>query len=90
MKKFFCAVMLLIPFSKVNSQVKIGTNPSVVNPFSLLELEGSQKGLLLPRIATATDLALMSGAPEGMVVYFVPDATIYIKQSSSWVKIIGN
>jgi hypothetical protein len=90
MKKIFIVSFLLIFILKTNGQVKIGSNPSVINPFSILELEGTQKGLLLPRAATATDLAVMSGAPEGMLVYFVPDASLYIKQSSSWVKVTGN
>lgn len=90
MKKMFLGLILFIAFSKANSQVKIGTNPSIINSFSVLELEGNQKGLLLPRIATATDLAIMSGAPEGMIVYFIPDGSLYIKQSSSWVKVTGN
>jgi hypothetical protein len=90
MKRIFFAFILFLFFSAANSQVKIGTNPSSINPFSLLELESNQKGLLLPRVATATDLAVMSGAPEGMIVYFIPDGSLYIKQSSSWVKVTGN
>ncbi len=90
MKRIVFAFILFLFFFTSNGQVKIGTNPSVINPFSLLELEGNQKGLLLPRVATATDLAIMSGAPEGMIIYFIPDASLYIKQSSSWVKLTGN
>lgn len=90
MKKLFPGLVLVLFTLYAKSQVKIGPNPSVISPYSVLELEGTQKGLLLPRIATATDLALMSGAPEGMIVYFVPDAAVYMKQSSSWVKIAGN
>lgn len=90
MKKLFFLLLSVNCLTQVNSQVKIGTNPSVVNSFSLLELEGSGKGLLLPRISTATELALMSGAPEGMIVYFVPEATLFIKQSAAWVKLTGN
>ena len=90
MKQIVFGFIFSLVFFVANGQVKIGTNPSVIDPFSLLELEGTQKGLLLPRVTTATDLAVMSGAPEGMIVYFIPDASLYIKQSSSWAKLTGN
>jgi hypothetical protein len=91
MKKLLLLGMIFFNlFLQAKSQVKIGPNPASISPFSVLELEGTQKGLLLPRIATATDLAVMSGAPEGMIVYFIPDGSLYIKQSSAWVKVTGN
>lgn len=90
MKKFLCHLLLCTCSLSVNSQVKIGNNPSSINPYSLLELESTDKGLLLPRIETATGFALMSSAPNGMMVYFVPDASIYIKRSSGWVKVNSN
>jgi hypothetical protein len=91
MKKniLLCAVGILL-VSDIFCQVKIGTNPGSINPFSILELEGSNKGLLLPRVETATGLAVMYNAPKGMMVYFIPDSSIYIKREADWVKASGN
>lgn len=54
------------------AQVKIGDNPETINPNSLLELEGSNKGLLAPRVAL-TDASLpaplTAPVPSGMIVY---------------------
>ena len=88
--KFYLCLILFCISSIAMSQVKIGSNPSVINPFSLLELESTDKGLLLPRIQTATGLALMGAAPDGMMVYYEPDASIYVKRAGGWAKVNSN
>lgn len=90
MKKLLCQLLLCTCSLLAIGQVKIGNNPSSISSYSLLELESTDKGLLLPRIETATGLALMSSAPDGMMIYFVPDASIYIKRSSGWIKVNSN
>lgn len=64
-------VMLIIIATQVNAQVKFGNNKTTINANSLLELESTNKGLLLPRVAlTAINAASpMSAHVEGMVVY---------------------
>ncbi|KAA5534711.1 hypothetical protein F0919_08845 [Taibaiella lutea] len=53
------------------AQVKIGDNPTVINPNSLLELESNMKGLLLPRLnlLSTNNPAPMTVFVEGMFVY---------------------
>lgn len=54
------------------AQVKIGDNPTTINPGSVLELESTNKGLLLPRLAltnTTTWLPLLGTPAAGMHVY---------------------
>ncbi|HEU4470958.1 MAG TPA: hypothetical protein VFR58_07745 [Flavisolibacter sp.] len=67
---FLLTAMLVSIFS--HAQVKIGDNPGVINPNSLLELESSTKGLLAPRVAL-NDLnaasPLTAPVPSGMIVY---------------------
>ena len=65
---FFLLVVLALP---IYAQNKIGDNPTVIQPGSLLELESLTKGLLLPRIKL-NDLNswTLDGTPvSGMVVF---------------------
>src|SRR5690349_17224203 len=72
MKKLFTIVLFLSPFLPLRAQVKIGDNPSSINPNSLLELESTNKGFLPPRVAlnNAASVAPLSGTvPAGMLVF---------------------
>ncbi|GLU56212.1 hypothetical protein [Dyadobacter frigoris] len=62
---------LLPGFSAVFAQVKIGTNPTTINAGSALEIESTNKGLLMPRISLAntTTWGLAGIAAAGMHVY---------------------
>jgi hypothetical protein len=53
------------------AQVKVGNNPTTINSNSVLELEATNKGLLLPRVAlSATNNASpLSAHVAGMIVY---------------------
>jgi hypothetical protein len=71
MKKLLPIALLLIAFT-TNAQIKIGNNPSTINTNSLLELEGTNKGFLPPRVAlnSTTSILPMTGTvPSGMLVY---------------------
>jgi hypothetical protein len=69
--KLLLAIATLgIAFSSF-AQVKIGDNPTTINAGSVLELESTNKGLLLPRIAltNTTTWQLMGTPVAGMHVY---------------------
>src|SRR5437870_4674353 len=72
--------------NKLNAQVKIGANPSVINVNSLLELEGA-KGFLLPRLTTA-QMSQMSGVPTGMLIFNTSDSVMYMRRDTGWVMIV--
>lgn len=65
------------------SQVKIGNNPTNVNPNSLLELESTTKGLLLPRLTNA-QIQAMNNVPPGMLVFSSTDSALYLRKDTSW------
>lgn len=76
------------------SQVKIGSNPTVVNPNAVLEIESSNKGFLLPRLnlTSTTATSPLTAFVEGMLVYNTAttgDVTpgLYYSDGSKWVKI---
>lgn len=53
------------------AQVKVGDNPTTINSNSVLELEATNKGLLLPRVALSatTNASPLSAHVAGMIVY---------------------
>jgi len=73
MKKlyFFLSLLFLILFSEFSwGQIKLGNNPSTIDPPALLELESSTQGLLLPRMTSAQRDALpMDTSPVGLLIY---------------------
>ena len=65
MKKLFLFTLLLFAFA-VTAQVKIGNNPTTLGTSSLLELESTNKGLVLPRVANT---AAITAPVNGMIIY---------------------
>ena len=77
-----CLFGVLVATS-AQAQVKVGSNPTTIDARSLLELESNNSALYLPRISTS-DLGLVSGWQEGMVVYNTDDDCIKIFDGTSW------
>ncbi len=88
------AGLVFCNISKLNAQIKLGNNPKSLNPNAVLEIESSNKGLLLPRLAlSSTTVATpLSDFVQGMFVYntaFINDVTpgIYYCDGSKWIKV---
>ena len=63
-------LLLILSLFKVQGQVKIGDNAEDISPFAILELESSDKGLLIVRMdSEARDQAFSQETPVGMVIY---------------------
>ncbi|AMM24670.1 YadA family autotransporter adhesin [Variovorax sp. PAMC 28711] len=65
----FAASLLAGP---VNAQVKVGDNPTTINPGSMLEVESTNRGVSMPRVAVTDRVTwgLNGNVPvEGMMVY---------------------
>lgn len=80
--------------SVASAQVKVGDNPASVNANAVLEIESTNKGLLLPRIAltNTTAFAPMTAHVEGMKVYNTATAGdvtpgIYYNDGAKWVRV---
>ncbi len=88
----FLSLLFLVLAFTANAQVKIGNNSTTINSGSLLELESTNKGILLPRVALSdTSTWALSGTPtDGMLVYNTATVAgqlapgIYIYNSSKW------
>ncbi|MEO0043078.1 MAG: hypothetical protein RL329_2526 [Bacteroidota bacterium] len=95
MKKSLIAVTLLFfVMAQADAQIKLGNNPTTINADALLEIESTNKGLLLPRVAltNTTAFAPLTAHVAGMSVYNTATAGDvtpgnYYNDGSKWVRI---
>jgi hypothetical protein len=78
-------MLLLVLFSKagLSQQLRLGNNPFTVEKSAVLELQSTNQGLLLTRIAD-TALINVLNPPDGMVVYFTPAKLLLLRVNGSW------
>jgi hypothetical protein len=85
MKNALLTILLLLAGSTAFAQLKIGNNPSTINKSSILELESTQQGLLLPRIPGSNlTAAPLNTAPDGMIIYVTDSASLFIRKHNLW------
>ncbi|TWF39180.1 hypothetical protein FHW36_106410 [Chitinophaga polysaccharea] len=86
-----CAVMLFCLGNQrlLAQQLKLGTNPTLLDKNALLELNSDKQGFLLPRVIKTQILSggALYGASEGMLVYITDDKALYLKKTTGWEKI---
>jgi len=78
---------LLLPILAHAQQLKLGAAPAVIEKSALLDLNSDKQGLLLPRINDFS-AAPLNAAPDGMLIYNVPDKLLYIRKNGIWRKLI--
>ena len=72
------SVMLLFSATLV-AQVKIGDHPEQINPYALLELESTDKGLLIPRFTEVQrDQEFKESLPDGLLIYNLDKACLEV------------
>jgi hypothetical protein len=97
LKSFILASMLILLGSiRVDAQIKVGNNPTVIDPNSALEIESTNKGLLLPRLGltSTTATAPLAAHIAGMTVYNTAttgDVTpgFYYNDGTKWVRLFS-
>ncbi|RYY55188.1 MAG: hypothetical protein EOO09_11525 [Chitinophagaceae bacterium] len=85
-KALVLAFVLLGSSVVVNAQLKVGDNPTNIQKSSILELESSRQGLLLPRLADTTGINALN-PPDGMIIYLNADNSLRLRSNNSWKKI---
>lgn len=82
--------------SPLFAQVKIGDNPTTINPDAMLEVESTNKGLLLPRLplTQTTNPSPLNAHVAGMTVYNTATANdvtpgFYYNDGTKWVPAAG-
>lgn len=84
---FMWMLLLLAPVAQ--AQLKLGSNPAIINKSSVLELESNVQGLLLPRIPD-TAAATLTTAPNGMIIFFTPDNSLMVRKNGFWRRVIDS
>ena len=68
--KYLLILLFLSSMHGVIAQVKIGENTETISPYALLELEGTNKGFILPRLTSAErDAAFPQDTPVGTMIF---------------------
>lgn len=86
MKKFYLILMALAAFT-ANAQVRIATDQGAAHSKSMLEINSTDKGLLIPRLTTAQRTAITATADataDGLMVYDTDLKTLYLYSGSLW------
>ncbi|WP_353549482.1 hypothetical protein [Sediminibacterium sp. KACHI17] len=82
-----CFLLCFTRSHQLFAQVKIGTNPTSIAKSSILELESTSQGLLLPRI---TDTAAINtlNPPDGTLIYLAnTNPGLYIRKGGFWLNV---
>lgn len=81
-KIFIALVIVCISPVLLNSQVKVGDSPSLIDPNSILELESDNKVMVLTRLSQDQINAIEP--LEGALVYNTDTQCIYVFKGSFW------
>lgn len=80
-------MLFILCFSTITrAQLKVGDNPTSIHKSSILELESTRQGLLLPRLADTTAINALT-PPDGMIIYLNSDNSLRLRSAGSWKKI---
>ena len=97
MKTLYLSIIFFISFSFLaTAQIKVGNNPTSINPSAVLDVESSNKGFLPPRVAlqSTTDQSTIPSPATGLMVYNTSNAgsgtsavdanNVYVWTGSKW------
>lgn len=98
MKKIITSLALLAGLG-LSAQVKVGDNVTTLAPGSIFEMESTNKGLMLPRVALTNTTAILPvlgthAQAAGIVVYNTATAGdvkpgIYTNDGTKWIKLVN-
>lgn len=80
------ATFMLPLFAQAQDNVGVGT--TTPDPSAILDLNATDKGILIPRVTQAQRLAIVSPA-QGLLVYDISDNTFWYFDGTVWVQAIG-
>jgi hypothetical protein len=85
-KAIMLFVIIVGSANYASAQLKIGDNPTSISKSSILELESSRQGLLLPRLTDTADINALT-PPDGMIIFLTTDKSLRLRSNGSWKKI---
>jgi len=84
--KLVLFLFLLFSTLLTRAQLKVGDNPTNIQKSSVLELESTRQGLLLPRLTDTAAINLLT-PPDGMIIFLTSDKSLRLRSNGSWKKI---
>jgi microcystin-dependent protein len=81
---------LLLFFISLSINAQIGIDNPTPNPFAILDMKSTNKGVLLPRMTTNNRLALKTscigggGCPDGLLVFDTDNKGFYFFSANDW------
>lgn len=99
-RKFLTILAAILIAAGTQAQVKVGDNPTTIDANSVLEIESTNKGLLMPRLAltSVNNASPLNAFVAGMVVYNTATAGVspnnvtpgvYYCDGTKWQRIIN-
>ena len=91
LRKLALGLLLSAAVLPAVAQTKIGSNPAVLNPSAVLELESTNMGFLPPRVMQAQLSGILSPA-TGLMVYCLncTPSGLYVYNGTNWVSVGSN
>ncbi|MEZ4958240.1 MAG: tail fiber domain-containing protein [Saprospiraceae bacterium] len=81
-----CGLFLVFFNEKTNAQISIAPSGVDPDPSAILDLQNTEKGILIPRMTAAQRDAITSPA-TGLMVFVTNDNSFYFYNGSSWSKV---
>ncbi|MBS1595132.1 MAG: hypothetical protein JST90_12500 [Bacteroidetes bacterium] len=86
LKAILSLVVVLLFATPAWAQMKLGDNPNTINASAILEMESTNKGLLLPRM-THQQMASITTPVPGMVVYVSDSGCAFLYTTGTWMNL---
>ena len=83
-RKTITFFFVFVFFTLVKAQVAVNTDGSDPDPSAMLDIQSTERGLLIPRM-TASDRDNISSPATGLTVYVTDDNTFYYYNGTEWV-----
>ncbi|WP_198944446.1 collagen-like triple helix repeat-containing protein, partial [Robiginitalea sediminis] len=78
----FAFLMILMPLAGLFGQLKVGENPDRIHPNSVLELQSTNKALVLPRLTTAQMQAIQP--LQGALIFNTEEGCLFYYNANQW------
>ncbi len=84
---FIVAITFMLPLFAL-AQDNVGVGTITPDPSAILDLNATDKGILIPRVTQTQRLAIVNPA-QGLLVYDISDDTFWYFDGVVWVQSIG-
>jgi trimeric autotransporter adhesin len=79
------SIIFMLSTAAAFAQVKVGDNPNTILPTSALEIESTNKGVLIPRITKAQKNAIAAPSTGLLVFQSAPDSVGFHYYNGGWI-----